>query len=78
MGSTDQDIGYIKGKVENYGHRLKIQEKKLNEINTKLNEISSQLGFYRHIIVFTRSILWVGLIIITLKFGDVQNMWSKG
>ena len=76
MGSTDQDIGYIKGKVESLETRIEDQEEQLDAISIKLDEISGQLGLYRHVLMFIRTVLWTGAAIVTLKFGDIPSLWK--
>jgi len=76
MDNKGQDVGYIMGKLESMEKRIEKQERTLDEIEDKLDEISKQLSGYRHAITFVRSLLWIGVAVITLKLGDIPAIWS--
>jgi len=76
MQDSGKDLGYIAGKVENLEKKVDKQDGHLDEISTKLDSVTEQLTYYRHIIVFIRSIFWIGAAIVTLKFGDIKDIWG--
>jgi hypothetical protein len=76
MSSNDEDIGYIKSKLETIDENLKRLESENRELRVKVDQISSQLVMYRHFIVMLRA-TGVGLfMLLTIKFGDIMSAIS--
>lgn len=49
---------------------------KLNSIDNKLDKAISQLDMYRHFVIFIRAVLIGIIMIITLKFGDIKELFT--
>jgi len=77
MSSNDEDIGYIKSKLENIDAHFTRLESENKVLRDKMDAISNQLFVYRHFIIMLRA-TGVGLFfILTLKFGDVVDVISS-
>lgn len=75
MSSRDEEFGYIKGQIESLEERVKELDDEQGEIREDIQQINQQLTLYRHIIMFIRTALWIGVAIMTLKFGDIPDIW---
>lgn len=80
--SIEEDLGYIKGQLQSVEQRIMELDKENELLAKKLDEVRDQLAMYRHFIIWARSTLAVGILVLTLKFGDIAelfgNLFGKG
>lgn len=76
-----QTLGYLKGLIESQTQtmkELKEEMRKDREATQKaLKEIRDELSLYKTIVNVAKAIGWTGILILTLKFGDIKLLWNR-
>lgn len=72
--SSSEDIGYMKGQIESTEERIRELDNELKSLEERQDKIEEQLALYRHAFMFVRTALWIGVAIMTLKFGDIPDI----
>jgi prefoldin subunit 5 len=76
MSSIEEDLGYIKGQIESLQEQLRELDDEQKLLLQEVQALDKQLTLYRHIIMFIRTALWIGVAIMTFKFGDIPSIWK--
>ena len=76
MTRNDEDIGYIKSKLDNLEYRVKELDEDHSATADELQSVKQEIAFYRHVIMFVRTLFWIAAAIVTLKFGDIPDIWK--
>lgn len=75
----ETEIEYIKKAIEELKQQDQRTEdahtKKFEELEDKLDTALAQLGMYRHFTIFLRAVLIGVIMIVTLKFGDIKDLF---
>lgn len=71
--SIEEDLGYIKGQLQSLEYRIVELDNENEQLSKKLDEVRDQLAMYRHFIIWARSTFAIGILVMTLKFGDLAD-----
>ena len=73
MADIHEDIGYIKATLEAQAKNTEDLAVLVGELRDDMHGMRDQISAYKNLIVFAKALGWVGLLTLTLKFGDIPD-----
>jgi hypothetical protein len=86
--SSDQEIGYLRALAEQSAkadaelkdelRALRVDHREANkETKQAIEDLRDELGVYKVTIRTLKAVAGVVVLVITLQFGDIQNLWEN-
>lgn len=84
----DEEYGYLKATVENntlqverltdmFMEHAKKEEERTEEIMVQIQALKDELNVYKTIVRVGKVIGSIAILILTLKFGEIEDLWKS-